>query len=85
LKPESRIAMSKPLDRELARNLVIATKTPGENARAGRKGSRNRPAWGKAVRHLEPGPTSGRAEVVPSRVAERRSAATLGRLCNCSL
>jgi len=77
--------MSKPLDRELARNLVIATKTPGENARAGRKGSRNRPAWGKAVRHLEPGPTSGRAEVVPSRVAERRSAATLGRLCNCSL
>jgi len=69
--------MSEPLDRELARNLVIATKTPGENARAGRKDSRNRPAWGKAVRRLEPGPTSGRAEVVPSRVAEVRTVATL--------
>jgi hypothetical protein len=77
--------MSEPLDWELARNLVIATKTPGENARAGRRGSRHRPAWGKAVRRLEPGPTSGRAEVVPSSEAALRSAATLRQRFNCSL
>ena len=85
MKPESRIAMSEPLDRELARNPVIATKTPGGDTGAGRKGTRHRPAWEKTVRHLEPGPTSGRAEVAPSRAAELKSAATLGRRWNCSL
>jgi hypothetical protein len=85
LKPESRIAMSEPLECELARNPVIATKAPGGDGGAGRKGSRHRPAWGKAVRHLEPGPTSRRAEVVPSSAAGLRSAATLGRLWGCSL
>jgi hypothetical protein len=77
--------MSKPLDRELASNLVIATNTPVRNAGAGRRGFGHRPARENPVRTLEPGPTSGRAEAMPFSVAELRTTATLERRWDSSL
>jgi hypothetical protein len=77
--------MSEALGRELACTPVTVTETPGGGAEAGRKGARLRPAWENAVRRMEPGPTSGRAEAVPSNVAELEAAATLAKPTHCSL
>ena len=53
------MAMSKPLDHTLARTPVIALKTPGGKREGRPNSARLRPAWEKAIRRLEPGPTSG--------------------------
>jgi len=77
--------MNEALDGELARNPAIATETPGSDKGAGRKGSSQGPAWEEVVRRLQPGSTSGRAEVVPFSVAELRTTAALEGLARCSL
>ena len=77
--------MSKPLDRMLAHTPAMDVETPGESEEAGRKVASLWPARENVLRRLEPGPTSGRAEVVPSNVAELESTAILARLSNRSL
>jgi len=79
------MVVREPLDRELARNPVIATKTPRDHSSAGRKGLGLWPARRTALRHLEPGPTSGAVEVVLATVAEPTTAATLRHRSNSSL
>ena len=68
--------MSDPLERELARNPKIATKTPREYSEADRNGLAHTPTGRNTLRHLEPGPTSGAVEVAAASVAKPATAGT---------